>query len=473
MRIGSKIVVFLVSISLAFNTWAFWQFLAPVSTAVMWLGRVAASNPTMARAVEWSLTAHGAAVGYFLWKNSSDTSPETTTPVKARLVIQPNTTAQRDNPDTTKWDNPASGQRDPSPKASMLASSMSDYPPQNAPICDIVQKAIGTPYDTYSFASGYTKVTYLTTTTYTNPGAPYGQAGSYTCNGTFYYLWSKSSTFTPTCPTGYTLSGTGSSTTCTLTASPSTIQKPSGKVPCEVLQNGDGTWDVDSRNPECASLASALTKSADGKTLSYNKGDGTYDQVSNNSDGSETLTTGNRTINLGPPGADGNRTITAISDSGPSSPGSGTGGTGSTGGTGTGSAVCGGLGLPACATSVDDSGFNGKDATVNTAGDTANGKLDDRQAAITGYNGSGNFGLDVAWMPSLLPGAPVQCQALRWEPAISHGPLAGHTGSVDVDWCGKLDVIREFIAWLVGIVTVLAIARLFFSSNGNAGRPAG
>ena len=40
------------------------RFLAgPITNTVMWLGRSAAANPTMAKAVEWSIAAHGAVIG--------------------------------------------------------------------------------------------------------------------------------------------------------------------------------------------------------------------------------------------------------------------------------------------------------------------------------------------------------------------------------------------------------------------------
>lgn len=108
---------------------------------------------------------------------------------------------------------------------------------------------------------------------------------------------------------------------------------------------------------------------------------------------------------------------------------------------------------------------------MNSAADAINAKHDERKALIESKGtDTGNFGLDTGWIPSMLPGAAVTCQAVKWEPGISHGPLAGISGSVDIDWCSKVDVIREYYAWLVGMLTVWAIAMLFFSSNGNPGR---
>jgi hypothetical protein len=249
-----------------------------------------------------------------------------------------------------------------------------------------------------------------------------------------------------------------------LNVAPTTVQKPAGKVPCEVIKNSAGTWDVDSQNPECAGLASALT--TNNNTLTYNKGDGTYDRVTNNADGTTAITTGNRQITLGPQNTDGTYPITGITDNGAT-----TGGSGSTGGTGTGSATCGGPGLPACSVSVDDSGFTGKDATVNAAGDDAKAKLDDRVTFINSKaTDTSNFGLDNSWIPSFVPGPAVSCTDLKWEPGISHGPLTGLAGSQSIDWCSRLDVIREYYAWLIGALTVWAIAMLFFGSNGNSGK---
>lgn len=447
---------------------AYWQYLAPVTGAVMWLGRAAASNPTMARAVEWSITAHGALLSWYFWKNDSDPAP-TSTPIKARLAVQPTSTAQRDNPDPNLYDNAPAGQRDPTPKSSVALTTI--YP-QAGSVNSIGLASLDSEVVLYSAPNaGYAnKMTFYTPSNKQYPGQPYTNYASWTVpagngslSGTALTIYYKYESVQVTCPSGYTLSGSS----CLLTNADAT-KKPAGKVPCEVVSNSDGTWDVDAKNPECDKLASALTKS--GKTLSYNKGDGTYDQITNNDDGSQTIQTGNRKIKTGPPGGDGNRPISSIDDTGPSG-GSGSGSGTGTGSTGTGSAVCGGPGLPSCAVSVDDSGFNGKDGTINSASDAAKAKLDDRQASITAQGtDSSNFGLDTSWLPSFLPGPAVQCAPLKWEPGISHGPLVGTQSSVDIDWCSHVDVFREYYAWLIGLLTVWAIAMLFFSSNGNTGR---
>ena len=208
-------------------------------------------------------------------------------------------------------------------------------------------------------------------------------------------------------------------------------------------------------------MASKLTVA--GKSVSYGKSDGTFDQVTKNDDGSTTIKTGGRTIIVGPPGGDGNGTITSITDNGPGS-GSGSG----SGSSGSGMS-CGGTGQPSCAVTVDDSGFQGKDTAVNTKADAAIAKLDERVTQVQGVNDGSTFGVDTSWIPSLKPGPVVACSDIQWQPGISHGPLAGLTGSVSVNWCDKADVIREYLAWLFGVATVFAIALLFFSSNKSGG----
>lgn len=477
MGISCRTFALILAACVAMNSYAFWGLLAPVGTAVMWLGRAATSNVTMARAVEWSIYGHGALIGLMMWKNSSDTA-QTTPPVSARLVVRPSATAKRDNPDSNRYDDASSG-RDPTPKNTYAGDADQTYssPPTmgnlaaSQPAGSSWTVAVsGQTYFTtyksvaiaiYSGASDSQKC--ASTQTATNPGTGW----SFICptgtssDGQNVGIWYKQTTG-KNCATGYTYANGN----CVLSDA-SAVTKPAGKVPCEVLQNADGTWDIDTKNPECTSLATTLARN--GKTLTYAKGDGTYDSIKNNDDGSQTINTGNRTINLSPPGSEGNRSITGITDGAPGNSGSANTGTG---GTGNGAGNCGGAGQSPCAVTVDDSGFQGKDATVNSAGDALKTASQSRLDALNaeGQKGGDNFGLDTSWIPSVLPGPAVACQALKWEPAISHGPLAGLSGSIDIDWCSKIDVIREYYAWLFGLVTTWAIAMLFFSSNGNTGR---
>lgn len=440
----------------------------------MWLGRAASANVTMARAVEWSIYAHGAVLGFLTWKNNSDTSTQATSPINARLVVQPSTSAQRDNPEPKRYNDAAPGQRDPAPKPTYSDGSTA---PGNGSNAAIAGAGIGSfTYNAGTTSSGAPQVLDADVLQSYQSGLTQAQASDAIKASTsaahtgWLYTWGY--TISPTdwrviwyryrptaCATGYTMANG----VCNLSDS-TQVQKPAGKVPCEVVKNTDGSWDVDAKNPECTGLASALT--ANKNTLTYNKGDGTYDTVTNNADGTSTIQTGNRTISLGTQNTDGTFPITGITDSGQTSSNTGTGNTGGAG-SGGGSAVCGGPGLPACSVSIDDSGFNGKDVSI----DAAKSALDDRINGVKDLaKDTSNFGLNVSWIPSLLPGPSVTCQDLKWEPGIMHGPLAGTAGSQSVDWCSRLDVIREYLAWVFGVITVIAIGLLFFGSNGNTGK---
>jgi hypothetical protein len=480
MKKWKRVLAFALAMGFAVNAFAFWSLLAPVGSAIMWLGRAASANVTMARAVEWSIYAHGAVLGFLTWKNNSDTSTQATTPINARLVVQPSSSAQRDNPDPKRYNDAAAGQRDPAPKSTYSDGSAA---PGNGSNAAMASAGIGSfTYSAGTTSSGAPQVMDVDVLQSYQVGLTQAQASDavksatsaahsgwnyswgYTISTTDWrVIWSR--TRPAACANGYTLSSSG---VCNLVDS-TQVQKPAGKVPCEVVKNSDGTWDVDSKNPECTGLAAALT--ANKNTLTYNKGDGTYDTITNNADGTSTIQTGNRTIALGAQNTDGTFPITGITDSSQApSPNTGTGSTGA-GSSGAGGAVCGGPGLPACSVSVDDSGFNGKDTAINSLADTAKGALDDRLSLINSKaTDTSNFGLDLAWIPSLLPGAAVSCQELKWEPGITHGPLTGVAGTQSVDWCSRLDVIRDYLAWLFGVITIIAIAMLFFSSNGNTGK---
>jgi len=478
-KIAAALLLFFFVSNVAY---AWLQFLAPISTGVMWLGRVASSNVTMARAVEWSIYGHGAVLGFLLWKNSGDAA-QTTTPISARLVVQPDTTAKRVNPDPQKWDD-ATTTRDPKPKASYPMATGMEPMPSTFPA---VVQAMGYPASASAeFCSGsgcggsgatYRRQIYVknlpscaNTSSYA-PGSPW--SGSATWCGTVsgqtatgvYAVWDVATILS--CPDGYA----SSNGNCVL-IDETRVMKPAGKVPCEVIRNADGTWEIDGKNPECAALGTDLTQS--GRTITYTRGAGDYDSVTSNADGSLVISTrgpgGNRDIQTGPYSSSlGGYPIVSVTDSQGTSSGTSTGtGTG-TGGSGSGGQTCGGIGQPACAVAVDDSGFQGKDSIINAKADAAIAKLDERVAQVQGVNDGSTFGIDASWIPSLKPGPVVPCSDLQWTPTISHGPLAGLTGSVSVNWCDKAEVIREYVAWLYGVVTVFAIAMLFFSSNKSGG----
>lgn len=435
------------------QAFAFWGLLAPVGTGVMWLGRVAAANVTMARAVEWSIYVHGAIIGWLAWRNSDETAGSTSVPVAARLVIEPDVNAKRDNPDSNRFDDATSG-RDPTPKPSFDLTAGKLPMPGSFP--EVVQAIGGA--GTMEFVSG-NYIRRETVTTSSDPNRVASWQGFVTVNGAqgLYYVYDE--VILLACPAGYTSAG---GTICNL-VNASQVQKPSGKTPCEVIRNSNGTWEVDSSNPECAGLSSALSSS--GNQVTYSRGAGDIDTVTSNSDGGITISTrgpgGNRDIVTDPYSAsEGGFPIRSVTDQS----GSGTGGTGGTGG-----GNCGTAGLPACAVTVDDSGFQGKDAGVVSAAASAAGAMDARIATADSSNFQGNFGIEGSWLPSLFtPGNPVSCAALNWQTSISHGPLAGFSHTESVDLCDKTEVLRQYYSWLWYVLTVWAIALLFFGTNGNA-----
>lgn len=334
-----KFTLLIALVCVAFAAHAFlpiiaYEVAAPISTLVMWAVRPAVTS-TLGSIVRSKALDNVAllvgSVAYLAWDNSSNTSAvsgTTSEAQKAVTVIPVSPTAVRKNPDSTKFTD-ASGSsgsaRNPAPKASIPVSAVSDYASSSMTVCQTVAASLNKQLSTYSFSPTSTKTTFYSTTVNTNPGG-YSSSSQYYCydnglNGT-YYLWSKSEPFTPSMA-GYTVSGTGSSAVFNLT-DPSAVRKPANTVPCEILPNTDGTFDVDSSNPSCDAVSAALRKSSDGKTISIAKGDGTYDTITSKDDGSKTVKTGIRTIELGPPGSDGTAPINSVTDD----LGSVTGGTG-------------------------------------------------------------------------------------------------------------------------------------------------
>jgi len=116
------------------------RFLAgPITNTVMWLGRTAAANPTMAKAAEWSIAAHGAIIGA-LWFGKSDQTAST--PIEAKIVIAPKKDQPTVNPDPKKFDDTASSSDplQPAPKSSFSSVESTTVRPSTYPL--IVQ-AIG------------------------------------------------------------------------------------------------------------------------------------------------------------------------------------------------------------------------------------------------------------------------------------------------------------------------------------------
>lgn len=482
MRILRLPLVLVLAFAVTVNAFAWVQFLAPVTSGVMWLGRLAASQTLNARiATEWSIAGHGALISYLWWSNQGQ-QQATTTPIQATIIVHPSDKTKRDNPDPKRFDDAAGSSRDVTPKATYAGAADQNYASaQNASTIAASQPAgasfsvavngqtVVTSYrsiafETYSGTSDAQKCSSLSAAT--NPGSGWAltcPAGT-SSDGKRVALWAM--TAPKTCDAGYTVV----SGNCSLTDT-SQVMKPASKVPCEVLQNTDGTWSVDMKNPACVSLQNAIINN--GKTLTYGKSDGTYDSVTTNADGSKTVNTGNRTIELGAPDSAGDSPIKGISDAGPggsSGSGSGTGtGTG-TGGTG-GAAVCGGPGLPACDVKVDDSAFQSAAGQIDAKAAELDvpGKLSERQTAIESKATEGNtFGIDKDWIPNLLPGSPVQCANIPIDLSFSRGSLAGFSQHAELSICESVDIFRQYYAYLFGLITFFAIAMLFFGSNGNA-----
>jgi hypothetical protein len=487
MRLRKKLVVALLVACFAGSSFAFIQFLWPVTTAVLWLGRLAGANVVRARFTEWVLIGHGALV-YYSWEGPSTSTEPASAPPKAMTVVQISPAAKRDNPDPKRYDDASSG-RNPTPKPSYAGEADQNYASAPATGTLVAGMPAGATW-TMAVSNASSWTTYMTVAISGYAGASDSQkcasaqaatvssnpsGWAWTCvagissDSKTVGLWYKTTTG-KVCASGYVQSGGN----CILQDA-SAVMKPAAAVPCEVIKNADGTWDIDPTNPSCVDQQQKMLTI--GKKLSIGKDDGNYDEFETTSDGGTKITSGNRQMDLGPPGSDGGSPIRGITDFGSGASGGGTssGGSGSTGGTGGtgGTGSCGGTSQVPCSVTVDDGSFDGKDGPIGTAADTVGAKRDEyNDAVLSEANKTGEtFGLSTSWIPSLLPGTPVACQNLRWEPAVSHGPLSGLVGSEEVDWCSKIDVFREYYAWLVGVVTVFAIAMLFFSSNGSAGRP--
>lgn len=294
---------------------------------------------------------------------------------KSVLTIDPSYSRSRDNPDAGAFDPRG---RDFTPKQSFNINNSQLFPPQSGTaICTIVSNAINTTYDTYSLSvSASSKTTYYATTTNTNPGG-YQTAGSYTCSGTFYYLWSKVASIPlPSCGPGYSQTGL----TCTLVDA-AQVKKPAGRLPCEVIATSSG-FQIDPLNPTCIDLASRLTVNKDG-SLTFQTASGAKTTVKTASDGAGTITaespaetttipfspspttpgayTGGGSVSIGPgvpsipPGTTAPATDPATNTGTTSGSTTGTN-TGTGTGTSTSPWLCGLTGLPPCTVAVDSTG---------------------------------------------------------------------------------------------------------------------
>lgn len=479
-----RILCLLLALSVVYSSvsWAIIPLAAAptLTTAGLWIVRTIGAQSIRVKAAEFSLAVNGAFLTALAWDSLSKPSPSTqdtsTKPLEIEIWSYPKPDATRQNPDKNKWDDAPANQRDPVPKQSYPITAGSQTMPSNYPA--VVQAIGGAGSGTFTRYSGSnpTHTSEVTVTTSGDPSKTASWQGGVTVNGQSGYYYVYDSVTPITCGAGYTRSGNDC---IIIQAQAEQIMKPAKKVPCEVLRNADGSWVTDNKNPECVNLAQKMYVSDKKLTITRVSGSD-YDEIESNPDGSMTIRQrgggANRDIKTGPynSAADG-WPIESITDNPgspsqtttTSGPGTTTGGTGGTGTGTSGGGSCGGSGQVPC--SIDDSGFNGKADSLNGKADAAISKLDDREKQIKDTDDKGTFGIEKDWIPNLKPGPSVSCQPLNWSPAISHGPLSGLTGSIDVQWCDKVDIFREYLGWLFGVSTVIGIALLFFGSN----RPGG
>lgn len=256
------------------------------------------------------------------------------------------------------------------------------------------------------------------------------------------------------CPDGYTASG-GS---CVLATAPEQVPYPEdGKC---VVKASDGVFRNDPRDPDCGGV-SGITGNQGGTALLVERGT-EKTEIRRNADNSLTITTikGNgdgtstvSSLNVGP-----DNKLTGGSQSTVAGEGSSTGTDPvNKGGT------CGGPGQPACA--IDDSGFANKDGFVADKLSQADAHLAASEGQLRAVE-TADPGVDIDWLPSLLPGAPVDCAAIPLNVGISHGPLAGLFHADSLDLCGKAEIVRQVAGWIFGVLTVVYVFRVFFRGNG-------
>lgn len=258
------------------------------------------------------------------------------------------------------------------------------------------------------------------------------------------------------CPTGY-ISNNG---LCTLPeAALPKIQKPAEVVPCEPRYI-DGLWQLDAKNPECAKLAPAFQSQEQEFKFAYPNFEHGLKLLPNGDmqvwqdNGEERKIITLSSVNP----ATGNRLIKAIETqstqfSTPSKPDKGNGSI----------ETCGLPGKPPC--QIDDNGFKGQDNfSAQRLQETAQA-FDGIKNTIDDLKNQSHHDINTSWLPSLLPGASVQCKPIPINVELSHGWLSGLKASSSVDICDKLDLLRQIMAYLFGIGTVIYIFRVFTRAN--------
>lgn len=69
------------------------------------------------------------------------------------------------------------------------------------------------------------------------------------------------------------------------------------------------------------------------------------------------------------------------------------------------------------------------------------------------------------WLPSLLPGSPVQCHGIEFRGQITSGPAAGLDSTASLDLCPYFEYVRMFLGWLFGIGATIYTWRRFIGAR--------
>jgi len=121
--------------------------------------------------------------------------------------------------------------------------------------------------------------------------------------------------------------------------------------------------------------------------------------------------------------------------------------------------TCGLPGTPPCA--IDDSGFQNR--YVPPATSTYNPDLNRQKDLIENIEPpSIGFG----WLPSLLPGDAVACHPLEFRGAVNVGEV-NLDSTTQLDLCPYLEIARNIMGWLFGVVSIIYIWRRFAGARGS------
>jgi len=482
----------------------------PVAGLIAWLtvGSAAESAAGLAASVAVN-TGIIAAFALSFWKKDENNKPTGSAPT---VTVYLNPSKARENPDPTKFDDPANGGRDVTPKATATGTRQSVNTPAGLPpptllycfqtTCAASEAAACTaqpkPPDrdingksysgswgwqadgcapTFKAKDGSGSLTLSPSRGQAKPNNTTACPGTgLTATGGKCPASNFPETGPVTCPDGYTAAA--DTTTCNLTDG-AKVKKPDTQ-PCELLRTAGGGLEMDPRNPNCLlpeiqvqgnsvqADSQSISLNADGSVSVANpKGQTTFQIGSYNTDGSANITGITRSGN---PNSYDTTSPSTGGGSGGGGGGGGTGGGGSTGGGSTGtSPVCGGVGQAACsgtgnsggtcggpgqpACTIDDSGFSGKGVSTAAA-----------EAALDGYNTDRTTMLDNIRNGVVAPGfswrPPVQnvaCQPLEF------GIFKGVRFSLN--WCRYLPLMHDAISFLAYCLTALYLFSLLFSTS--------